>query len=153
MRRITRYVVTELLLVFLLTLTAITLLLILAGVAKEGLREGLGLGPIMRMIPYVVPLALQVSVPATILMAVSSVFGRMSADNEVVALKSLGISPMNILLPALVLAFCVSLVAVWINDIAVSWGRKGIYQVVVESVEEVANNIWLKELEFREVSP
>ena len=43
MRRITRYVVTELLLVFLLTLTAITLLLILAGVAKEGLREGLGL--------------------------------------------------------------------------------------------------------------
>ena len=141
MRRITRYVVTELLLVFLLTLTAITLLLILAGVAKEGLREGLGLGPIMRMIPYVVPLALQVSVPATILMAVSSVFGRMSADNEVVALKSLGISPMNILLPALVLAFCVSLVAVWINDIAVSWGRKGIYQVVVESVEEVAYNM------------
>lgn len=138
MRRVTRYVVIELLLVFMLTLTAITLVLILAGVAKEGLREGLGLGPIMRMIPYVVPVALQVSVPATILMAAASVFGRMSADNEVVALKSLGISPMTIIYPALVLAFFVSLVAVWINDIAVSWGRTGIYRVVVESVEEVA---------------
>ncbi|MCP4189423.1 MAG: YjgP/YjgQ family permease [Planctomycetaceae bacterium] len=141
MRRITRYVVFELLSVFLVTLTAITSVLILAGVAKEGLREGLGVGPIMRMIPYVVPVALQVSVPATILMAASSVFGRMSADNEIVALKSLGISPMSIIYPALILAFFVSLVAVWINDIAVSWGRMGIYQVVVESVEEVAYNM------------
>ncbi|MDG2384963.1 MAG: LptF/LptG family permease [Pirellulaceae bacterium] len=141
MRRITRYVVFELLSVFLVTLTAITSVLILAGVAKEGLREGLGVGPIMRMIPYVIPVALQVSVPATILMAASSVFGRMSADNEIVALKSLGISPMSVIYPALILAFFVSLVAVWINDIAVSWGRMGIYQVVVESVEEVAYNM------------
>jgi lipopolysaccharide export system permease protein len=120
------------------TLTGITLLLILAVVAKEGLREGLGFGPIMRMVPYVVPVAMQVSVPATILMAACSVFGRMSADNELVAIKSLGVSPMAVVRPALVLAFLVSLVAVWINDIAVSWGRTGVYRVVVESVEEVA---------------
>ena len=138
MRRITRYVLFELISVFLVTLTGITLMLILAGVATEGLREGLGVGPILKMIPYVVPVALQVSVPATILMSASSVFGRMSADNEIVAIKSLGISPISVLLPALVLAFVVSLVAVWINDIAVSWGRAGIFRVVVESVEEVA---------------
>ena len=76
--------------------------------------------------------------PATILLAACSVFGRMSADNEIVAIKSLGISPMVVIYPALSLAFIVSLVAVWINDIAVSWGRIGIYRVVVESVEEVA---------------
>jgi hypothetical protein len=43
MRQLTRYVLFELVAVFLVTLTGITLLLILAGVAKEGLREGLGL--------------------------------------------------------------------------------------------------------------
>lgn len=138
MRRLTRYVLLEMMGVFGVSLTGITLLLILAGVAKEGMREGLGPGPILRMIPYVVPVALQVSVPATILMAACSVFGRMSADNEIVAIKSLGISPMVVICPALVLAFVVSLIAVWINDIAVSWGRTGIYRVVVESVEEVA---------------
>jgi lipopolysaccharide export system permease protein len=138
MRKVTRYVLFDLLAVFGVTLSAITLILILAGVAKEGLREGLGLGPILRMIPYVVPVALQVSVPATILMATCSVFGRMSADNEIVAIKSLGISPLAVILPALAVAFIVSLVAVWINDIAVSWGRTNIYRVVVESVEEVA---------------
>jgi lipopolysaccharide export system permease protein len=74
-------------------------------------------------------------------MSACSVFGRMSADNEVVALKSLGISPLSIIYPSLVLAFLVSLVAVWINDIAVSWGRTGIYRVVVESVEEIAYNM------------
>jgi lipopolysaccharide export system permease protein len=128
----------ELLLVFAVTLTGITLLLILAGVASQGMREGLGLGPILRLIPYFVPVALQISVPATILMASSSVFGRMSADNEIVAIKSMGISPLSVLIPAFALAFCFSLVAVWINDIAVSWGRTGIYRVIVESVEEVA---------------
>ncbi len=138
MRQLTRYVLFELIAVFTITLTGITLLLILAGVAKEGLREGLGPGPILRMIPYVVPVALQVSVPATILLAACSVFGRMSADNEIVAIKSLGISPMVVIYPALGLAFLLSLVAVWINDIAVSWGRTGISQVVMESVEEVA---------------
>ncbi len=141
MRRITRHVLFELLSVFALTLTGITLVLIFAGVAKEGLSEGLGLGPIMRMVPYVVPVALQVSVPATILMSVCSVFGRMSADNEIVALKSLGISPLSVIQPALILGFLISLVAVWINDIAVSWGRTGIYRVVVESVEEIAYNM------------
>ena len=138
MRRITRYVLFDLIAVFLVTLAGITTLMILGGVVSEAMREGLGLGPIVRMIPYVVPVALQISVPATILMATSSVFGRMSADNEIVAIKSMGISPFAVLFPALTLAFVISLVAVWINDIAVSWGRTGIYRVVVESVEEVA---------------
>ena len=138
MRQLTRYVLFELIAVFSITLAGITLLLILVGVAQKALSEGLGPGPVLRMVPYVVPVALQVSVPATILLAACSVFGRMSADNEIVAIKSLGISPMVVVYPALVLAFLVSLIAVWINDIAVSWGRTGIYRVVVESVEEVA---------------
>ena len=81
MKLITRYVLFELISVFIVTLTGITLMLILAGVATEGMREGLGWGPILKMVPYVVPVALQISVPATILMATSTVYGRMSADN------------------------------------------------------------------------
>ena len=121
MRRITSYVLVEMLSVFSVTLAGITTLMILGVVVSEGMREGLGLGPIVRMVPYVIPMALQVSVPATILMAASGVYGRMSADNEIVAIKSMGISPLAVLYPALSLAFIVSLVAVWINDIAVSW--------------------------------
>ena len=137
MRRVTRYVLIELISVFSVTLTGITMLLILAGVANVGVREGLGFGPLLRMVPYVVPVALQISVPATILMSCCSVFGRMSADNEILAIKSLGISPMAVMVPAFGMAVVVSFVAVWINDIAVSWGRTGIYSVVIDSVEIV----------------
>ena len=36
------------------------------------------------------------------------------------------------------MAFLVSLIAVWLNDVAVSWGRDGMTRVVIESVEEIA---------------
>jgi lipopolysaccharide export system permease protein len=62
----------------------------------------------------------------------------MSAANEVVALKSLGISPMAVLWPSYLLAFLLSLAAVWVNDMAVSWGRIGVQSVIVSSFEEIA---------------
>jgi len=138
MKRIPRYVVAELLQVLLLTLAGMTLFMLLVGAAREGVRQGLGLGPILRLVPYILPEALRFSVPATMLLSVCSVFGRMSADNEVVALKSLGITPQVIVVPALVMAFLVSLIAVWLNDLAVSWGRQGVQRVVIESVEQIA---------------
>lgn len=149
MRKVTRYVLLELISVFSVTLTGITMLLMLAGVANVGVREGLGFGPLIRMVPYVIPVALQISVPATILMSCCTVFGRMSADNEILAIKSLGISPTSVMVPAFVLAFVVSLVAVWINDIAVSWGRTGIYSVVVDSVEEVTYRMLKTQREYQ----
>jgi len=138
MHVLTRYVLWELIKVFLTALLALTGMVVLIGLAMEAIQQGLGPLPVLRMIPYILPDSLRFSVPATILMAVCSVYGRMSAMNEIVAVKSLGISPMTLLWPALGLAFCVSLVAVWLNDIAVSWGRVGVQRVAVQSIEEIA---------------
>jgi len=91
----------------------------------------------LKMIPYVTPMALRVAIPLTALLAVSAVYGRMAADQEIVAIKSLGISPMGVMLPSLVFAVLVSLLTVYINDLAVSWGRLGIQHVVVESLEDI----------------
>jgi lipopolysaccharide export system permease protein len=138
MRRITRYVLFDLLIVFGVTLTGMTLLMMLVGVAQEAIRQGLGPVPILRLLPYVVPNALRFAVPGTILFAACTVYGRMAAANEVVAVKSLGISPMTLIWPALILAFVLSLTTVWLNDIAVSWGRTGIQRVIIQSVEQIA---------------
>ncbi len=138
MTQITRYVLSELLKVFLVTLAGMTALMLIAGVAQEALRQGLGIEPILKLIPYAIPNALRFAVPGTILFAVCSVFGRMSASNEITALKSLGISPVKVIIPALILAFLISLVGVWMNDLAVSWGRKGMQRVVVQSIEQIA---------------
>jgi lipopolysaccharide export system permease protein len=138
MRLLSRYILAELLKVFFVTLLGMTMVILLAGIAQEAVRQGLGLLPILRLVPYLLPNALVYAVPGTILFAVCSVYGRMSADNEIVAAKSVGISPMAFLTPGLILAFLVSLTAVWLNDVAASWGQRGVDRVVLQSVEQIA---------------
>jgi lipopolysaccharide export system permease protein len=133
-----RYVLFDLLKVFLVSLTGMTLFILMVGLFREAYNEGLGLKQILFLVPYVLPDALRFSVPATILFGTCSVFGRLSSANEVIAVKASGISPLVLIWPAIVLAFLLSLVAVWLNDVAVSWGRDGMARVVIESVEEIA---------------
>jgi lipopolysaccharide export system permease protein len=88
-------------------------------------------------VPYVLPEAMRFAVPGTMLFAVASVFGRLSANNEITALKAAGVTPMAAIWPAVGLALVVSFVSVWLNDVAVTWGRDGVRRVVVNSVEQI----------------
>ena len=134
---VTRYVVAELLKWFLFTLTGFTLFMVMIFVGKEATQMGLGPGPTLRLVQFALPEALAFAIPASILFTVCLVYGRMSADNELIALKSLGVSPMALLWPGYILAFVLSVVAVWLNDVACSWGRTGMQRVVIQSVEEI----------------
>jgi len=137
MRLLTRYVLWELLKVFLVALTGLTLIMLVGGLFKQARDQGLGPAQVIRVIPFVLPDMLRFTIPATILFATCSVYGRMSGSNEVVAIKSLGISPMAILWPCFVFSTFLSLVTVWLNDVAVTWGQAGVQRVVIESVEEI----------------
>jgi lipopolysaccharide export system permease protein len=137
MKILTRYVLCELLQVFLVTLTALTLFMLIVGLAKEAQQQGLGLVQIVLLIPYLLPEAMRFAVPGTMLFAVASVFGRLSAGNEITALKAAGVTPMAAIWPALGLALVVSFVSVWLNDVAVTWGRDGVRRVIVSSVEHI----------------
>ncbi len=133
-----RYVLLEVIKMFLIAVTAMTMMVVIGFVGKEAAAQGLPLGPTLRLIPYFLPETLRITVPMTLLLACTTVFSRVSGSNEIVAVKAMGISPMVLLWPVLIFAFLMSLVSVWLNDIAVSWGRKNITQVVVEAVEEIA---------------
>jgi len=137
MKIITRYVLSEMLQVFLVALAALTLFMLVVGLAKEAQQQGLGLLQILAMVPYVLPDAMRFAVPGTMLFAVASVFGRLSSSNEVVALKAAGITPLALIWPVAGLAIAVSFACVWLNDVAVSWGRDGVRDVVVHSLEEI----------------
>lgn len=137
MRILTRYVLFDLLRVFLLTLTGLTLLIYVVLIGKEAVDKGIGVGPLLRMAPYLLPQAMQFAVPGTMLLATTSVYGRMASYNELVAIKALGISPMAVIWPTFILATVVSFVAVALNDVAVSWGRLGVQRVFLASIEEV----------------
>lgn len=138
MRILTRYVLFDLLRVFVLVLTALTLLIFIFLAGQQAVERNLGLGPLLRMMPYLLPEALLFAVPGTMLLATTYVYGRLSGYNEVVAVKSMGISPMVLIWPTLILATLVSMGTVVLNDVAMSWGRRGAERVAIESLEEVA---------------
>ena len=141
MSLLARYVLSEVLQVFVLVVSALTVLLLLIGIGKEAFEHGLGFGPILKLMPYILPKALLFAVPATVLFAVTSVFGRMSAAGEIVALKALGISPTGILLPIGALAVVLSLLTFWLNDVAFSWSEQGMKRVVIDAFEEIAYSV------------
>ena len=137
MRILTRYIVFDLIKVFLLTLVSMTAFLFVILTGKLAVEEGLGLVPLMRALPYILPQAMQFAVPGTMLLATVTVYGRIAASNEIVAVKSMGISPLTMIWPTLIFATLVSFAAVVLNDVAVSWGRDGVQRVLLESLEDI----------------
>ncbi|MGB7343098.1 MAG: LptF/LptG family permease [Pirellulaceae bacterium] len=135
--RLTRYLLSEILKIFVIALIAITMMILLIGVGRTLLREGLGPLAIMQLLPYVLPISLQFAFPATALFAVSCVFGRMAADGEISTVKSSGVSPVRLLQPAFIFAALLSPCAVWLSDVAVSWGQPGVNRVVMLSIEDI----------------
>jgi lipopolysaccharide export system permease protein len=139
--KFTRYVLWDVLKLFVLTLVAMTVVISLLFVGQKLVEEGLGYLAVIQLMPYVFLMALQFSVPATLLFSVCCVYGRISADNEIVALKGAGISPMCIFRPVWALGFLVSIPSVLLNDLAVSWGEPEMQRVVLRSLAEVVNSV------------
>ncbi|MEM7475233.1 MAG: LptF/LptG family permease [Planctomycetota bacterium] len=137
LRRFNAYIGWEITKIFVVALVAFTTLIMLAGVLQQLISQGLGPSAILQLLPYVLPISLQFALPATILFAVASVYGRISADSEVLALMAAGVRPIKIISPILIACFLLSLLAVWINDVAISWGRPGINRVIMHSIEQV----------------
>lgn len=138
MRILTKYVLAELLKVFFITLGVMTLMMFVGLLGKQSVEVGLGLGGLLQLTPYILPEAMQFTLPGALLLAVTGVYGRMASSNELVAVKSMGISPMVLVWPTLVLSVLVSFTGVWLNDLAVSWGRRGQDRVILESMEAIA---------------
>ena len=140
MKTINRYVIGELLRTFIFSLIVITPVLLVSFVVQYLLTKNIPLRTIIDIIPYVVVETSRISLPVSLLLAVTTFFSRMSGANEVVALKSLGIAPWRYLWPVMVLGSLVSLLSVWLNDLAVTWGHHGINAVVYRAAEEIILN-------------
>lgn len=149
MRLYNRYLIADLLKTFSVTLFVLTLLINLLLMGVLAVRHGLGPGQFARLTPFILPQALVMTIPATLLFSVSTLYGRLSSDNEIIALKSAGISPTAVMAPSFLVAAFLSLACVWFNDAAVSWGRIGVKRVILESFEDIAYRLLRTENAYR----
>jgi lipopolysaccharide export system permease protein len=98
-----RMILIELIKVFSMALVALTGIILLAGVISEAMKNGFGPMQILGIIPLLLPSLLPYTVPTTTLFATCIVYGRLSADNEILALKAAGAHIIHVIWPALLL--------------------------------------------------
>jgi lipopolysaccharide export system permease protein len=103
-----RTIFLELAKVFLMSLVGITGILLMAGIVAEASQHGLGPTQILAIIPLIIPSTLPYTIPATTLFAACVVYGRLAADNEILAIKAAGVNVLKVVWPGVLLGLLMS---------------------------------------------
>ncbi|MBP5638347.1 MAG: LptF/LptG family permease [Victivallales bacterium] len=107
MKTINWYIGRSLLVSMLLALGVLTFVMLSGHFfrAFELLTKGVRIGLLVRFVLYMVPDMLRFTLPLSVLVSTVLVFGRMSSDNEISALKASGVGLWQIIAPGLILSF------------------------------------------------
>jgi lipopolysaccharide export LptBFGC system permease protein LptF len=114
-----RYLLGSLSLATLMGVALLSIVLVLGNVFKEMLdlliNHNVPLETVFAFVAFVLPFSMTFTIPWGFLTAVLLVFGRLSADNEVIALRANGVSFPRIFLPVLFFALLMVGICFWIN--------------------------------------
>jgi lipopolysaccharide export system permease protein len=119
MKTLQRYILFELAGPFVISLSLLTFILFMRHmlflfpkIAGKNLEFAVIVEVIVLSLPFIIALVL----PMAVLVAVIMSFGRFSADNEVTALKALGVPAHRLMASPMAAAFCLMLISIWFND-------------------------------------
>lgn len=114
------YVLRELLKTFALALVALTALFTMGGGLYNVLRyEGISTGDLFGFIPMLIPIVLTLTMPVAALFAATMVYGRLAADNELLACRAAGVNVHRLFLSALLLAVFVASFTLLFGDLII----------------------------------
>ena len=147
-----RMIFWELVKVFLLSLVSLTGLFLMAGLIQQATQLGLSPLQVIRAIPLFVPSTLPYTIPATTLFASCCVYGRLSHDNEVVAIKGAGVHLLTILKPALLLGTLTTALTAGLYHSVIPVTQQMLQQQILNDPEEVLYNLLRRERCFRHPS-
>jgi lipopolysaccharide export system permease protein len=131
----------ELAKVFLMSLLTITAILLLAGIVAEASQQGLAPGQILAAIPLLIPSTLPYTIPATTLFATCVVYGRMAADNEILAIKSAGINLIKVVGPGVAVGVVMSGVTMGLYYHLIPYSHHLLRAMVFNDAEELLYSI------------
>lgn len=132
-----RYILGELIRVFLFVLFCLTVLVNFVGVFQTATESGLGPKQVWQVLPFIVPSMLPFTIPAALLLTVCLVYGRMAGDQEVTAAKAAGISVLTVIWPSLLLSAVLSVASLVLTDQVIPWALSQIEKTIVQTMEDV----------------
>jgi lipopolysaccharide export system permease protein len=144
-----RMILWELTKVFLMSLVGITGILLMAGIIAEASQQGLGPTQILAAIPLLVPSTLPYTIPATTLFATCVVYGRLSADNEILAIKSAGINALTVVRPGILLGLAMSAATMGLYYRIIPYTHYLLRAMVFNDAQELLYSLLKKHHEIR----
>lgn len=138
-----RMIFWELVKVFLLSLIGLTGLFMTGGLVQQASQLGLTFEQVLRVIPMMIVISFPYTIPATTLFASCVTYGRLSGDNEAVALKAAGVDLLTVLRPVLLLGVITSGLTIYLTIKVIPTAQQKIQEEVLRDPEEVMYN-WLR---------
>jgi lipopolysaccharide export system permease protein len=149
---IDRYIVRELFPSFVLGIAVFTFVILMSQflrLVEMIVNKGVGIADAGRLILYLLPSILVLTIPMAVLLGCLVAFGRMSADNEITALKSGGYSLIRLTVPVLFFSVAVGLLTVYLIGIALPRGNQAFRGLMFDIVRGKAS-IGLRERIFND---
>jgi LPS export ABC transporter permease LptF len=119
MRLIDRFVLRELVVNVLFAIFVLSLVLVVGNIFRKLLpllvNHNVPVEYLISFIAYVLPFSLIFTIPWGLLTAILLVFGRMSADNELIALRANGVGITRICVPLAGIAIVATAICIWLN--------------------------------------
>ncbi len=116
---IDRYILGQFFVTFFFAVLVLSTVLVLANIFRRLLevlvQTDVEFSYVLNFMAFVLPFSLTFTIPWGLLTAVLLVFGRLSADNELVALRSLGVSVARLCIPIFAFTALMCAICLWIN--------------------------------------
>jgi len=142
MKIINRYILKELFYTFLLSIFVFTIVLILNKVLQLTelvVNKGVPLVTILKLLLFLFPSLLIIIIPISILVASITTFSRLSTDNEIIILKTAGISLYRLLLPIIILSLFAYLFTNFLTFKALPWGTQSFKNLMFQIIQSKAS--------------
>lgn len=147
-----KYILSELIAPFFLGLSVFIFILVMSQVLRLNeliIVHGVGIGSILKLVFYLLTAFLAVSIPIALLFSVLSLFGRLSADSEITALKASGFSSTQLALPVLVFSAIVSAFCLFLTIHLEAWGARS-YRALVWQIGKNRATVGIKPGSFND---
>lgn len=117
MRVLNRYLIVDFLVIFTMALLLISFVLFIGSIVKaiDMMAKGVAPQVIFQIFVYIIPFNLQFSIPMSALVSALLLFGRLSMDGEITALRACGVSFRQIATPVVFVSVLLTGACLWIN--------------------------------------
>lgn len=141
MNKVQRYILKELFIVLIIAVGALTGALFLDKLlylTEIIVNKGVPFKTVAKMITYIAPAFLVLTVPMGVLMASVVTFSRLSADSEIIALKAGGFSFSQLLVPVMFLSILTYILNSLLMIYALPWGNQSFRELLFDILRSQA---------------